>query len=104
MASLTANQHELKLLHWLEHDTDRFEKYITAHPEIADRIESLLDTSHVRERFSEVFAEAVSVPMGLAERLTASIGRDRSTDASSVVLDVLGVGARTFGWFLSDNP
>lgn len=95
-----ASPRELQLLEWLEHDTPRFETYIAAHPDITDRIEQLLDSLHgpgLRARISETLSEAISSPLDLAERLTARIGHDRSTDPASVLLDLLGVGPRTLG-------
>jgi hypothetical protein len=92
---------DIRLLDWLENDTDRFEKYITKHPEVADRVEQLLDGGAVLAgRLSEALSAAVAAPLDLAERLTASIGKDRSTDAASVALDLFGVGAQTLNVLL----
>jgi hypothetical protein len=93
---------DIRLLDWLENDTDRFEKYITKHPDVADRIEQLLDGGAVlAARLNEALSVAVAAPLDLAERLTASIGRDRSTDAASVALDLFSIGAQTFNLLIS---
>jgi hypothetical protein len=94
---------DVRLLDWLENDSDRFEKYITKHPEVADRVEHLLDLGvEWRTTMTDALTHAVAAPIDLAERLTASIGKDRSTDAASVALDLFGVGPRTIQLFLAE--
>lgn len=98
MSSLELTPLDRRLLDWLENDTPRFEKYITSHPEAGDRIDQILELGAVfRDRLNNALFEAIAAPVDLAERLTASIGKDRSTDAASVALDIFGVGPRTVG-------
>ncbi len=98
MSTLQLTPLDKRLLDWLENDTSRFEKYITAHPEAADRIDEILELGAAfRGRLTEALTVAVAAPLDLAERLTASIGKDRSTDPASVALDIFGIGPRTVG-------
>ena len=98
MTALTFDRQK-KLDFWLEHDPDRFEKYLIAHPEIADAYESLhtLSTS-VRS----ALAEAVEVPIDLVARLLDRTAERSDTGAVAVSLDMLSVGFTTaMGLFFS---
>jgi hypothetical protein len=88
-----------KLDFWLEHDPDRFEKYLIAHPEIGDAYESLHTLSAtVRSALSE----AVDVPIDLVARLIDRTAERSDTGAFAVSLDMLSVGFTTaMGLFFS---
>ena len=87
---------DAKLLKWLDHDPGRFERYITAHPEIADRIDELTSLRAATESVRSALMHALEVPVGLAERMAAKLSvPDASTDPASVIVDLLGLGAAT---------
>jgi hypothetical protein len=97
--SLTAL--DRKLLDWLDNDQSRFEKYITAHPEAADRIDQLLDFGADAQRLlREALSESLVGPVGLFERLTEKVVPGSDTEPSSVVLDIFGVGIATVNTWL----
>jgi hypothetical protein len=100
-SSMILTSLDRKLLDWLDNDTSRFEKYITAHPEAADRIDQLLALgTDVQRMLSEALTESLAGPVGLFERLTERITPGTDTAASSVVLDIFGVGPATVNTWL----
>ena len=91
MTALTVDRQK-KLDFWLEHDPDKFEKYLIAHPDIAEAYESLHTLSAtVRAALSE----AVDVPIDLVARLLDRTAERSDTGAFAVSLDMLGVGFTT---------
>jgi hypothetical protein len=91
MTALTFDRQK-KLDLWLENDPDRFEKYLIAHPEVAEAYESLNSLSvTVRSALSE----AVEVPIDLVARLLDRTSERSDTGAFAVSLDMLGVGFST---------
>ena len=105
MSASALSRQDAKLLGWLEHDPGRFEKYLAAHPELADHIDALIERSYqLGTQARQVLSEAIEVPVGLAERIQAKAlsGRD-ATDAASVVLDLLGVGFATMSVLFDDT-
>ncbi len=86
-----------RLLGWLDTDTSRFERYISAHPEAADRIDQLLALGDdIQQRMSRALDDAFAVPHNLVDRLSASIGASRDTGAASVAMDLFGIAGETF--------
>jgi hypothetical protein len=91
MTALTFDRQK-KLDFWLEHDPDRFEKYLIAHPEVGEAYESLHTLSAtVRSALSE----AVDVPIDLVARLLDRTAERSDTGAFAVSLDMLSVGFTT---------
>lgn len=66
-------QLEAKLLNWLDHDPDRFERYLAAHPEITDRVEELTLVSSFGETFRTALGLAFEVPLDLAQRMATKL-------------------------------
>jgi hypothetical protein len=91
MTTLTLNRQK-KLDFWLEHDPDRFEKYLIAHPEIGEAYESLHTLS---DTVRTALSDAVEVPVDLVSRLFDRTAERSDTGAVAVSLDMLGVGFST---------
>jgi anti-sigma factor RsiW len=92
-----------KLLLWLDSDTDRFERYITKHPEAADRVEELLALGDdVRDALRAALATAVAAPIDLVERIAANLNVNSDTAPSSVIMDLFGVGLETVQLWLNE--
>jgi hypothetical protein len=85
-----------RLEYWLDHKPERFERYLAAHPEIADRFE---EANPLRDRlpaFREALDAAVTAPLDLAARLRDRLLEERTeTSALAVLLDLGGVGPAT---------
>jgi hypothetical protein len=91
MTTLTLDRQK-KLDFWLEHDPERFEKYLIAHPEVGDAYESLHSLS---DTVRATLAEAVEVPLDMVARLLDRTAERSDTGAFAVSLDMLGVGFTT---------
>jgi hypothetical protein len=91
MTALTFDKQK-KLDFWLENDPDRFEKYLIAHPEVADAYESLHSLS---ASVRSALTEAVEVPIDLVARLLDRTAERSDTGAFAVSLDMLSVGFST---------
>jgi hypothetical protein len=91
MTTLTLNRQK-KLDFWLEHDPDRFEKYLIAHPEIGEAYETLHTLS---DTVRTALSDAVEVPVDLVSRLFDRTAERSDTGAVAVSLDMLGVGFST---------
>lgn len=95
---------EAKLLSWLDHDPDRFERYVAAHPEVTDRVDELTRGASFGETFRVALEQALEVPLDLAQRMATSLSAKNSgTDAMSVLLDLMGVGSATLQVFLDPD-
>ena len=95
---------EAKLLNWLDHDPDRFERYLAAHPEVTDRVDELTLVSSFGETFRSALGLAIEVPLDLAQRMATKLSAKNSgTDAMSVLLDLMGVGSATLQVFLDPD-
>jgi hypothetical protein len=93
-----------KLLRWLETDTDRFERYIAAHPAAGDRIDQLLGFGEILQKaFQNTFAEAVAVPADFADRMALIMQPDRDTGAGSLMMDMFSVGLGTVNLWMSTD-
>jgi hypothetical protein len=99
-ANITLTSTDKRLLRWLDTDQDRFERYITAHPEAGDRIDQILALSEdVQRLLSGALDDILAVPTGLIDRLTSALhGSDLG--AGTVAMDLLGIGTDTIAtWF-----
>jgi len=105
MSSSALSRRDAKLLGWLERDPDRFERYLAAHPDLADHIDELIERTYAfGAQARQALSQAVDIPVGLAERVQANALRGQaSTDAASVMLDLLGVGFATISVLLDDT-
>jgi hypothetical protein len=91
-----------KLLGWLDTDSDRFEKYIAAHPEAGDRIGQLVELgADVQQVLRRAIAEAAAVPIDFAERMAVLMQPDRDTGAGSLLMDIFSVGFSTMNVWVS---
>ncbi len=92
-----------QLLRWLDADTPRFERYIAAHPEAADRIDQLLSLGDdVARLLSTALDDVLAVPHDLMARLSAAFGTGDDTGAATVGMDLFGIATDTFTIWL--NP
>jgi hypothetical protein len=92
-----------RLLSWLDSDTPRFERYIAAHPEAADRIDQLLSLGDdVQRLLSSTLDDVLAVPHDLMGRLSAALGTGEDTGAATVGMDLFGIATDTFTIWL--NP
>ena len=90
-----------RLDRWLEHNPSRFERYLAAHPDVADLYENR-DPLGARAR--EALAAAVEVPFGLAARLRDRLSDEHDTSFGAVGLDLLGLGLATAQMFIEPEP
>ena len=90
---------QTKLDFWLENDPAKFEKYLIAHPEIADAYESL---HSLNATIREALQEAVAVPVDFVARLWDRTAERDDTGAFAVSLDILGLGLATAKTLLFD--
>lgn len=90
-----------RLDRWLEHNPNRFERYLTAHPEVADHYDQ---RTLLGDRVREALVAAVDAPLDLAERLRGRFKADHDTSISAVGLDLLGLGLATVQSFLEPDP
>ncbi len=101
--NLTLTPLDKRLLGWLDTDVPRFERYITAHPEVADRIDQLLALGDdVQRLLSGALDDLLAVPQGLVDRLSSTIVGTGDTSSSNVAMDLFGIGGQTISVWL--NP
>lgn len=99
MTTLSA-YNQARLDRWLVHDPDRFERYLAAHPEVADFYENL---NGLGDTIKTALSEAVDVPVDFLSRLWDRTTEQRDTGAAAVALDLLGLGVRTANVVLGDE-
>ncbi len=88
------------LLGWLDHDPDRLERHLTAHPEDTDRLDALTRLPEL----ASWLADALVVPDGLAEQVRSMIQGDPARrEAGRVLGDLLGTSWRTASLLWSDE-
>ncbi len=102
-SGLTLTSLDKRLLKWLDTDTTRFERYITAHPEAADRIDQILALGdEVQRMLNGALDDVLAVPHDFIDRLSASFGTANDTSVTTVAMDLFGIPADTLTIWL--NP
>jgi hypothetical protein len=81
-----------RLDHWLETDPDRFEKYLRAHPEVADVYENM---NSISTTVRTALQGALESPIDIVARFWDRTAERTDTAQAAVVLDLLGVGLAT---------
>ena len=101
--NLTLTPLDKRLLAWLDTDVPRFERYITAHPEVADRIEQLLALGDdVQRLLNGALEDVLAVPLGFVDRLSGAMVGTGDTSSANVAMDLFGIGGQTISMWL--NP
>jgi hypothetical protein len=88
---------------------EKFERYLTRFPELADHFEATNPLKGLsakgREAFDVALDSALAVPNDLALRLRQQItSAQRETSSLAVLLDVAGVGVSTLSNLINDEP
>ena len=78
-----------RLDRWLTEKPDSFERYLTAHPEVADAYEASTALGDAAKR---VLVSALEVPLDFAARMRSRVNGLDDTSAAAVTLDLLGLG------------
>jgi hypothetical protein len=86
------------LLHWLDNQPDRLEKYLASHPDAADRLDQMTTLSaEVGEQLTKAVAPTADFPARMAEslRVDPSAGQ-----AASIVFDLFALPWRTASFLI----
>ena len=103
--NLTLTPLDKRLLAWLDTDVPRFERYITAHPEVADRIDQLLALGDdVQRLLNGALEDVLAVPLGFVDRLSGAIVGSGDTSSANVAMDLFGIGGQTISMWLNPEP
>ncbi len=89
-----------RLEEWLDHDPKRFEKHLTAHPEVGDAMDDLFALPLSAKA---LLSQSIAAPVDLVARLRSRLNDDRP-DASTLAIDLLGLGPATIMLMLDDAP
>jgi hypothetical protein len=81
-----------KLDFWLEHDPDRFERYLRDHPEIESIYEHV---NEIGDNVRSALSAAVEAPASLMTFLWDRSAEASDTGAAAVMLDLFGLGPDT---------
>lgn len=90
-----------RLDRWLDQNPTRFERYLAAHPEVADRYEH---SHELGDRARNALAAAVDAPIDLAARLRARLADANDTSFAAVGLDLMGLGLAAARTLLDAGP
>jgi hypothetical protein len=91
MTTLTLKQRN-RLDNWLEHDPDRFERYLRDHPEIEALYEGF---NEIGDNVRSALREAVAAPITLATFLWDRSSEQSDSGAGAVALDLFGLSFAT---------
>jgi hypothetical protein len=81
------------LLQWLDHQPDRLEKYLSAHPDALDRLDELTTLS---DEDGDRLGRAVAPPADLSARMVEGLRTDPSAaQTASIVFELFALPWRT---------
>jgi hypothetical protein len=82
----------------------KFERYLAAYPDLADRFELENPLIGVTDSLRRAFDLAVDVPNDLAARMRTRMAESRSEATPlAVLLDLAGIGIATLGMLADDS-
>ena len=85
-----------RLERWLDTKPAKFERYLSAHPEIEAEFESANPLANVMDSVREAMGSALAAPLDLAARIRERLTDEgRETSPLAVVIDLAGVGPST---------
>jgi hypothetical protein len=85
-----------RLDYWLDNKPAKFERYLAAHPEVADRFEAANPLAGLAENVRDTLSAAIAAPIDLAARLRERLLSERDdTSPLAVALDLGTLGAAT---------